>query len=96
MPLDSIDHHIITCLVRDVTCLVRDARSSFREIGETIGLSAPAVKRRVDRLRLEGVITGFTARIDPGSVGWHTQACTESTIVLSTVVDRPSMPITRV
>lgn len=67
MQLDSIDNHIISCLIQD-------ARSSFREVGESVGLSAPAVKRRVDRLRAEKVITGFTARVDPGSVGWHTEA----------------------
>ncbi len=67
MQLDSIDNHIISCLIQD-------ARSSFREVGESVGLSAPAVKRRVDRLRAEKVITGFTTRVDPGSVGWHTEA----------------------
>lgn len=67
MQLDSIDNHIISCLIQD-------ARSSFREVGESVGLSAPAVKRRVDRLRAEKVITGFTTRMDPGSVGWHTEA----------------------
>ncbi|WP_255498312.1 Lrp/AsnC family transcriptional regulator [Nakamurella sp. PAMC28650] len=72
MQLDSIDHHIISCLIED-------ARSSFREVGESVGLSAPAVKRRVDRLRADGVITGFTARVDPGSVGWHTEAFVEVT-----------------
>ncbi len=66
MQLDSIDNHIISCLIQD-------ARSSFREVGESVGLSAPAVKRRVDRLRAEKVITGFTTRVDPGSVGWHTE-----------------------
>ena len=37
-------------------------------------LSAPAVKRRVDRLEADGVIRGYTARVDPGRVGWHTHA----------------------
>ncbi|MGI8589533.1 MAG: Lrp/AsnC family transcriptional regulator, partial [Nakamurella sp.] len=50
MQLDSIDHHIISGLIQD-------ARSAFREVGESLGLSAPAVKRRVDRLRAERVIT---------------------------------------
>ncbi|MDQ6657373.1 MAG: Lrp/AsnC family transcriptional regulator [Actinomycetota bacterium] len=65
--MDKIDSHIISCLVAE-------ARSSFREIGLEVGLSAPAVKRRVDRLREEGVITSFTARLDPTRVGWTTQA----------------------
>lgn len=67
LQIDNIDSHIISCLVAD-------ARSSFREIGLQVGLSAPAVKRRVDRLRADGVITGFTTQIDPAMVGWTTQA----------------------
>lgn len=67
MQIDKIDSHIISCLVDD-------ARSSFREIGEQVGLSAPAVKRRVDRLRAEKVITGFTTQVDPTLLGWTAQA----------------------
>lgn len=67
MQIDKIDQHIISCLMAD-------ARSSFREIGLTVGLSAPAVKRRVDRLQSDGIVTGFTARVDPSAVGWNTQA----------------------
>jgi DNA-binding Lrp family transcriptional regulator len=44
--------------------LVRDARQSYAAIGERVGLSAPAVKRRVDRLRHEGVIVGFSATVN--------------------------------
>ena len=42
-----------------------------------MSLSAPAVKRRVDRLRSAGVIRGYTAVIDPGAVGWTTEAFVE-------------------
>ena len=58
MRIDEIDTHIIASLVAN-------SRSSFREIGDEVGLSAPAVKRRVDRLLDERVITGFTALINP-------------------------------
>jgi DNA-binding Lrp family transcriptional regulator len=39
---------------RIVGALVENARATYSEIGERIGLSAPAVKRRVDRLRATG------------------------------------------
>jgi len=42
-----------------------------------VSLSSPAVKRRVDRLRTSGVITGFTARVDPGALGHNTEAFVE-------------------
>ena len=47
-----------------VALLVEDARRSFHDIGEHVGLSAPAVKRRVDRLEETGVIRGYSAIID--------------------------------
>lgn len=42
-----------------------------------MNLSSPAVKRRVDRLRAGGVITGFTALVDPAALGQHTEAFVE-------------------
>jgi DNA-binding Lrp family transcriptional regulator len=42
-----------------------------------VSLSSPAVKRRVDRLRSSGVITGFTALVDPGALGQRTEAFVE-------------------
>jgi DNA-binding Lrp family transcriptional regulator len=68
--LDDVDQRIIVLLQED-------ARASYAEIGATVSLSAPAVKRRVDRLRSAGVIRGYTAVIDPGAVGWTTEAFVE-------------------
>lgn len=60
-----------------VAWLSRDGRSSYRTIGEAIGLSAPAVKRRVDRLLESGVIERFAAVIDPRALGWSTETFVE-------------------
>ena len=68
--MDAIDHRI-------VSCLVADARSSYAEIGSEVGLSAPAVKRRVDKLLDAGVLRGFTAVVDPEALGWGTEAFVE-------------------
>lgn len=70
MQIDDVDQRIIASLVAD-------ARSSYADIGARVSLSAPAVKRRVDRLRAAGVIRGFTAVIDPAAVGWTTEAFVE-------------------
>ncbi|MEU4557372.1 Lrp/AsnC family transcriptional regulator [Actinoplanes sp. NPDC023936] len=70
MQMDAIDQRIIALLVAD-------ARASYAEIGAKVSLSAPAVKRRVDRLRTSGVIKGFTAVIEPAAVGWTTEAFVE-------------------
>ena len=68
--MDPVDQRI-------VALLVADARASYADIGAKVSLSAPAVKRRVDRLRAAGVIKGFTAVIDPAAVGWTTEAFVE-------------------
>lgn len=68
--LDQIDAAI-------VGALRSDARASFTEIGQAVGLSAPAVKRRVDRMLATGVIRGFTALVDPTALGWTTEAFVE-------------------
>lgn len=70
MRLDPLDERI-------VACLLDDGRASFAEIGAKVGLSAPAIKRRVDRLRQNGAITGFTAKVDPRALGWTTEAYVE-------------------
>jgi DNA-binding Lrp family transcriptional regulator len=68
--LDTLDERIIALLRKD-------ARSSYAQIGHEVGLSAPAVKRRVDRLRASGAIRGFTALVDPAALGWTTEAYVE-------------------
>ena len=60
---------------RQIVALLREnARRSFKDIGGNVGLSAPAVKRRVDRLEQAGVIRGYTAVVDPHAFGWHAEA----------------------
>ncbi|MEA2151054.1 MAG: hypothetical protein QOD69_2884 [Solirubrobacteraceae bacterium] len=54
---------------------------SLAELGERVSLSSPAVKRRVDRLLASGVITGFTALVDPAALGQNTEAFVEVTCV---------------
>lgn len=68
--MDTIDEEIIRCVLRN-------ARSTYAEIGEAAGLSAPAAKRRLDRLVATGAIRGFTALIDTQALGWRTEAFVE-------------------
>ena len=68
--MDGIDGDVIGCLLRD-------GRATYAQIGGEVGLSAPAVKRRVDRLRETGAIRGFTAVVDPQVLGWTTEAYVE-------------------
>jgi DNA-binding Lrp family transcriptional regulator len=68
--MDSLDYGIIDRLRQN-------ARAGYGDIGEVIGLSASAVKRRVDRLVADGVIRGFTIQVDPAVDGLATEAYVE-------------------
>ncbi|MFB7874698.1 MULTISPECIES: Lrp/AsnC family transcriptional regulator [unclassified Nocardia] len=68
--MDDIDRRILARLLTH-------ARASFQEIGAVVGLSAPAVKRRVDKMVASGQITGFTAQVNPAALGWTTEAYVE-------------------
>jgi Lrp/AsnC family leucine-responsive transcriptional regulator len=60
--MDDIDREI-------VVALTENARLSFRELGQRVSLSANATAERVRRLQQRGVITGFTAILDPAAAG---------------------------
>jgi DNA-binding Lrp family transcriptional regulator len=64
--VDEIDQRI-------VALLRTGARQSFSSIGGEVGLTAPAVKRRVDRLEEQGVIRSYAAVVDAAAMGWPTR-----------------------
>ncbi|MFI5959403.1 Lrp/AsnC family transcriptional regulator [Cryptosporangium sp. NPDC051539] len=70
MTVDDIDHELLRLLAAD-------GRRTFSEMAGEVGLSVAAVKRRVDRLRERGIITGFAVKIDHAKLGWNVEAFTE-------------------
>jgi DNA-binding Lrp family transcriptional regulator len=70
MRLGATDHRILSLLLED-------GRRTYDDIGTRVKLSAPSVKRRVDRLRAEGALRGFTAVVDHSALGWGTEALVE-------------------
>lgn len=68
--LDDTDRRILDLLRQN-------ARRTFGDIGGRVGLSAPAVKRRVDRLEATGVITSYTAVVDHAKLGHGLEAFAE-------------------
>ena len=70
MRIDGIDEKIIARLLEN-------SRESYASIGDTVGLSTAAVKRRVDRLRADGAIRRFTIDIEPAALGWTIEAFVE-------------------
>ena len=46
-----------------------DARITMSALARKVGMSAPAVSERVQRLQRDGVITGFSMSVDPSALG---------------------------
>lgn len=49
--------------------LQRNGRASYRELGDLVGLSPPAVAERVKRMEDVGIIRGYRAVVDLAKVG---------------------------
>src|SRR6201995_1596678 len=49
--------------------LVADGRATLAEVAASAGLSISAVQSRVRRLESRGVVSGYSARINPEAVG---------------------------
>ena len=67
---------------------MEDGRRTYDDIGRRVSLSAPAVKRRVDRLRAQGALRGFTAVVDHAALGAGTEALVELFYAPGTLLDR--------
>ncbi|HEX6675591.1 MAG TPA: Lrp/AsnC family transcriptional regulator [Actinomycetes bacterium] len=50
--------------------LQADARLSLAELGRRVGLTAPAVGERLQRLQELGVVRGYHADVDPRALGY--------------------------
>src|SRR5262245_64084512 len=59
---------------RIVALLRENARRSFKDIGDQVHLSVPAVNLCVDRLEADGIIRGYAAVVNPHAFGWHAEA----------------------
>jgi len=62
MSLDHLDRKILITLQQD-------GRASVERVAEQVGLSPTPTRRRIRRLEETGVITGYTARVDPAACG---------------------------
>jgi DNA-binding Lrp family transcriptional regulator len=78
--MDGIDRSILALLMED-------GRRTYDDVGKHVSLSAPAVKRRVDRLRARGALRGFTAVVDHAALGAATEALIELFFAPGTLLD---------
>ena len=52
-----------------IAILQREGRTTYAQIGASVGVSATAAHERIKKLEARGVITGYHAGIDPALVG---------------------------
>jgi Lrp/AsnC family transcriptional regulator, leucine-responsive regulatory protein len=78
--MDDLDRRILALLVED-------GRRTYDDVASRVSLSAPAVKRRVDRLRRDGVLRTFTAVVDHAALGATTEALVELFFAPGTLLD---------
>ncbi len=78
--MDAADRQILALLVED-------GRRTYDDIAGRVALSAPAVKRRIDRLRARGALQGFTAVVDHAALGAQTEALIELFFTPGTLLD---------
>jgi DNA-binding Lrp family transcriptional regulator len=65
--LDAVDRNI-------VNALIGDGRMSVNELASVVHVSRATAYARLERLQASGVITGFTATVDPAKVGYPVAA----------------------
>lgn len=66
-PVDATDRSLLLALGNE-------PRLSNAELGRRVGLSAPAVADRLQRMREEGVIRGWVLDVDPQALGMSVRA----------------------
>jgi DNA-binding Lrp family transcriptional regulator len=79
--MDELDRKILALLMED-------GRRTFGDIAGRVSLSAPSVKRRVDKLRESGALEGFTAVVNHAALGWNTEALIELFFRSGTTLDK--------
>lgn len=65
--LDEMDASILEALQKD-------ARQSYSTLSRIVHLSTPSVANRIRKMEEAGVITGYSAQVNPRSMGWTVDA----------------------
>ena len=73
MELDKFDLAILAVLQLD-------ARASLQDISARVGLSTTPCWTRIKKMETEGVIQGYTVRIDPAAIGFRETVVVQLTL----------------
>ena len=64
MEIDEVDRKLISALQED-------GRLSMRNLADRVGVALGTVSNRLNKLENNGVITGYTANLNPDKIGWE-------------------------
>ncbi len=84
MVLDRIDKKILNTLQEN-------GKTTNSKLSKMVGISAPATLERVKRLELAGVISHFTAVVDPEKIGLSIMALVSISLSLSSLTSVASI-----
>ena len=84
MVLDRIDKKILNILQEN-------GKTTNSKLSKIVGISAPATLERVKRLELSGVISHFTAVVDPEKIGLSIMALVSISLSLSSLTSVASI-----
>ena len=84
MVLDRIDKKILNTLQEN-------GKTTNSKLSKIVGISAPATLERVKRLELAGVISHFTAVVDPEKIGLSIMALVSISLSLSSLTSVASI-----
>jgi Lrp/AsnC family leucine-responsive transcriptional regulator len=73
MPLDKFDLAILAVLQQD-------ARASLQEISSRVGLTSTPCWARIKKMENDGVIQGYTVRLDPVAIGFSETVIVQVTL----------------
>jgi len=76
--------------------LLRDGRVSFTDLAARVNLSANAVAERVRRLERAGIIRGYTADLDPATLGLGLEAYIDVKLRADTPAERFEEAVRRI
>ncbi len=57
--------------MRIIHMLLKNAKVSLAEIGKEIGISMPAARKRLEKLKKKGIVLGSTITLNERRIGWE-------------------------
>ena len=57
--------------IKIIHMLLKNAKVSLAEVGAEVGISQPAARKRLEKLKKKGIVTGSTVTLNERRIGWE-------------------------